>query len=251
MPSGGERASELAEPAHLVDPLIAHGGLGVEGREALGQRHAHVVGPPRRATEVVDRQRLFDLDAIVLELGGDRGFAHDERRTDVARDRVHVQHHPHRLHLPELERRGRERAAPVPRAHSVRDVARSLETREHHCAPGVGRSLNVLPAVALRDRVDQNAEGHDLALHGVIVRIAELDGDGAGSELRVFLLEVFRGLEDAGHSSLASAGAGARVRVRIRVVDGWMPLGQRVVIGTQGGWHARAGTRAGARTRVG
>ena len=68
-----------APPSDLVDALVAHRGLRVERGEALGQRHAHVVGLPGRATEVVDRERLLDLDAVVADSRGDRRLADDER----------------------------------------------------------------------------------------------------------------------------------------------------------------------------
>ena len=96
---GGKVPRSCAPPPTVVDALVAHRRLGVERGEPVGELHAHVVRLPGRAAEVVDGQRLLDLDAVVAHLAGDRGLRHDERLLDVARHRVDVQDHVHRLGL--------------------------------------------------------------------------------------------------------------------------------------------------------
>ena len=83
----------------------------------------HAVGDPRHATEVVDRQGLFELDTIVLHLGVDDDLRHDQRLLDVVRDRVDVQRHAHPLLGREPERGCPERAPVFDDRDPVRDAA--------------------------------------------------------------------------------------------------------------------------------
>ena len=94
-----ERASQSSAAVDVIHPLVAHRRLRVERRESGGKLHAHVVGHPRRSTEVVDGQRLLDLDAILPNLARDCRLRHDEGLLDVVRDGVDVEHHVHRLRL--------------------------------------------------------------------------------------------------------------------------------------------------------
>ena len=105
---GGNVPRSLPCSSDLVHPLVAHVGLRVERRDPGRQLHEHAVGLPGRAARGC-------RSSAPLRPGCDCRASRraivasddDERLLHVARDRVDVQDHVHRLGLPQLERRAR------------------------------------------------------------------------------------------------------------------------------------------------
>src|SRR5260370_15938051 len=221
-----ESSAELECPAGFIDALVPHRRLRINRGRHAGEIHSHVVRLPSDSAEIVDFEHLFDLETVVLQFRGNRGFSHNEGRVDVSSHRINVQNDVDCFALRQVEGTRGKRPSLVPAANSVSYVAHACETREAH-APGlVARQLNVLSGVSFGDRVDEDPQRHDLARHRSVVRVPQLDGNRPWRARLVLFLHVLWGSKDTGHRVV-----GLPLIVRRRGGDRRMPGGQFVAAG--------------------